>query len=103
MTDAQSHGRTGAPGGAMQVSLVSPEQALFDGDATAVVAPAYDGKVGILHGHAPFLTLLGQGDLVIRRKGEDASRRFHVAGGFLQVVGDRVRVVAEQAQERGAV
>ena len=83
----------------MNVSLVSPEPALFDGDATAVVAPAYDGKVGILRRHAPFLTLLGAGDLVIRTG--SGARRFHVEGGFLQVVGDRVRVVAEQAREGG--
>ena len=81
----------------MNVSLVSPEQALFDGDATALVAPAFDGEVGILPRHAPFLTLLGTGQLVIRSGG--ASRRFHVEGGFLQVVGDRVRVVAEKAGE----
>ena len=83
----------------MKVSLVSPEQALFDGDATALVAPAFDGEVGILPRHAPFLTLLGTGDLVIRTGG--GARRFHVEGGFLQVVADRVRVVAEKAQERG--
>ena len=83
----------------MHVSVVSPEQALFDGDATAIVAPAYDGEVGILPRHAPFLTLLGTGDLVIRSPG--GARRFHVAGGFLQVVGNRVRVVAEKAREGG--
>jgi F-type H+-transporting ATPase subunit epsilon len=82
----------------MNVSLVSPEQALFDGDATAVVAPAYDGKVGILPRHAPFLTLLGTGDLVIRIAG--GARLFHVEGGFLQVVANRVRVVAEKATAR---
>ncbi len=84
----------------MNVSVVSPEQALFDGDATAVVAPAFDGEVGILPRHAPFLTLLGAGVLVIRSG--SGARRFRVAGGFLQVIGDRVRVVAEQAREQGA-
>jgi F-type H+-transporting ATPase subunit epsilon len=82
---------------AMRVSVVSPEQALFDGDATAVVAPAYDGEVGILPRHAPFLTLLGAGELVIRSGG--GARRFHVEGGFLQVLDSRVRVVAEQARD----
>jgi F-type H+-transporting ATPase subunit epsilon len=94
-TGAQGHGGT-----EMHVSVVSPEQALFDGDATAVVAPAFDGEVGILPRHAPFLTLLGAGELVIRSA--RGSRRFRVDGGFLQVVGDRVRVVAEQAGERAA-
>ncbi len=86
----------GAHGPAMRVSVVSPEKALFEGDATAVVAPAYDGEVGILPRHAPFLTLLGSGELVVRRQSE--TRRFVVSGGFIQVSGDIVRVVAEQAK-----
>jgi len=81
----------------MRVSVVSPEQALYDGDATALVAPAYDGEVGILPRHAPFLTLLGAGELVIRSPG--GARRFRVEGGFLEVHGNRVRVVAERAAE----
>ncbi len=83
-------------GAGMRVSVVSPEKAVFDGDATAVVAPAYDGEVGVLPRHAPFLTLLGKGDLLIRSAG--GSQRIRVEGGFLQVLGNRVRVVAEKAQ-----
>jgi F-type H+-transporting ATPase subunit epsilon len=80
----------------MQVTVISPESNMFDGEADAVVAPAFDGEVGILPNHAPFMTLLGEGKLVVRR-GESASR-FHVRGGFLQVVDNRVRVVAEHVQ-----
>jgi F-type H+-transporting ATPase subunit epsilon len=80
----------------MRVSLVSPEKALFEGEATAVVATAYDGEVGILPRHAPFITLLGKGDLVIRSG--VSSQRFRVDGGFLQVAANRVRVVAEKAE-----
>jgi F-type H+-transporting ATPase subunit epsilon len=79
----------------MRVTLIAPDRSLFDGTATSVVAPAYDGLVGILPGHAPFLTLLGTGPLTIAEGG--SSSRFTVAGGFLQVVGDTVRVVAEHA------
>ena len=87
----------GAAGpGAMHVTVVSPERQVFDGEATAVVAPVYDGLVGILPHHAPFLTLLGRGNLVVRQGAE--SRQFVVAGGFAQVVGNRVRIVVEQAQ-----
>jgi F-type H+-transporting ATPase subunit epsilon len=80
----------------MQVTVISPEAAMFDGDADAVVAPAFDGEVGILPNHAPFMTLLGKGKLVVRR-GETTSS-FMVRGGFLQVVDNRVRVVAEHVQ-----
>jgi F-type H+-transporting ATPase subunit epsilon len=81
----------------MRVTVISPERAVFDGDAEAMVAPAFDGQVGILPRHAPFMTLLGQGELRIRQG--EAARRFEVRGGFLQVAGDNVRVVAEHARE----
>ncbi len=82
----------------MRVTVISPERAVFDGDADAVVAPAYDGEVGILPRHAPFMTLLGSGRLTIRSGGEPP-RTVWVEGGFLQVVNDMVRVVAEHARE----
>jgi len=69
---------------------------MFDGEADSVVAPAYDGEVGILPHHAPLMTLLGEGTLVVRQGG--ASHRFQVRGGFLQVVDNRVRVVAEHVR-----
>jgi F-type H+-transporting ATPase subunit epsilon len=77
----------------MRVSVVSPEQLLFEGDATAVVVPAYDGLVGILPRHAPFLSLLGKGVLTVR--GGEGEHRFKVEGGFVQVRANTVRVVAE--------
>src|SRR2546426_793803 len=57
----------------MHVTVVSPERAVFDGAADAVVAPAYDGQGGVLPGHAPFLALLGTGVLAGRQGG--AARR----------------------------
>ncbi len=80
----------------MQVTVISPEASKFDGEADAVVAPAYDGEVGILPNHAPFMTLLGAGTLTVRHA--DAVTRFSIKGGFLQVVDNRVRVVAEHVQ-----
>ena len=76
----------------LHVSVISPESLLFEGDAPSVVAPAHDGEVGILTGHAPMVTVLGTGTL---RIGDGLS--FSVAGGFLQVVDDHVRVVTERA------
>jgi F-type H+-transporting ATPase subunit epsilon len=79
----------------LRVSVSSPERMLFDGEATGVVAPAFDGFVGILQGHAPMMTLLGTGEL--RLDGPEG-RKFSIRGGFLQVVDDRVRVVTEHAE-----
>jgi len=80
----------------MRVVVISPEQSVFDGDADQVVAPAFDGEVGILPRHAPFMTLLGNGVLTVKQGA--ATSRFQVSGGFLQVLHDTVRVVAGQAR-----
>lgn len=78
----------------LHVSVISPESLLYEGDAPSVVAPAFDGEVGILTGHAPMVTVLGTGTL---RVGDGPS--FAVAGGFLQVVDNQVRVVTERASK----
>ena len=77
----------------LAVAVISPEQTVYEGTASSVVAPAYDGEVGILPDHAPMLTLLGEGVL---RIGE--SVRVQVRGGFIQVADNVVRVVTEMAR-----
>ena len=80
----------------MHVTVISPERAVFDGEADALVAPAFDGLVGILPHHAPFMTLLGEGTLTVRQG--TGAHAVKVRGGFLQVVRDTVRVVTEQIE-----
>jgi F-type H+-transporting ATPase subunit epsilon len=79
----------------LKVSVISPERVLYEGTARGVIAPAFDGEVGILPMHAPLMTLLGRGTL--RVDTAEGEQRFQVEGGFLQVVDDAVRVVTEQA------
>ena len=79
----------------LRVSVISPESVLFEGEAVSVVAPAFDGEVGILENHAPMMTLLGKGPL--RLSGGAGEKRFAIEGGFLQVVGNSVRIVTEKA------
>ena len=83
----------------MHVSVISAERSVFEGEADAVVAPAYDGLVGILPRHAPFMTLLGEGIVNIRQSAtEKVTTRLQVAGGFLQVASNVVRIVARSAR-----
>ena len=79
----------------LKVSLISPEALLFEGETESVIAPAFDGELGILTGHAPLMTLLGKGTLRIGAGG--AGKAFSIEGGFLQVVENVVRVVTEKA------
>ena len=69
---------------------------MFDGEAESVVATAFDGELGILRNHAPLMTVLGEGEMRIKRGG--AEERFRVDGGFLQVVDNVVTVLTEKAE-----
>jgi len=80
--------------GTLHVRVVSPEKLVFEGDVAAVVAPAWDGKVGILPGHAPFLALLGHGELALDLA-KGGSQTYYVAGGVLKVEGEGVTVLTE--------
>ena len=80
----------------LSVSVISPERILFEGSAKSLVAPAFDGEMGIMPMHAPLMTLLGKGILRVESV-EGGMQRFNVDGGFLQVAEDQVRVVTETA------
>ena len=82
----------------MHVTVIAPDRAVFEGDADSIVVPAFDGLVGILPHHAPLITLLGDGELAVRHGG--STHVIHVRGGFLQVIRESVRVVAEYAQTK---
>ena len=81
--------------GMLDVRVVSPDRIVFEGEASAVTAPAWDGYVGILRGHAPMLTLIGSGEMTIDRPG--GSDAFYVAAGVLKVERDRVTLLTEYA------
>jgi F-type H+-transporting ATPase subunit epsilon len=80
---------------ALSVHVVTPEEEVWTGEATMVVATAADGQLGVLPGHAPLLALLGQGPLEIETGGGRVKAT--VDGGFLHVANDRVDVLAEHA------
>lgn len=78
------------------VQIISPERSVYDGEATFAAVPAWEGELGVLHGHAALLALLGSGTLRLETPG--GTRRFRVAGGFMRVADDRLTVVSEEAE-----
>jgi F-type H+-transporting ATPase subunit epsilon len=76
----------------MDVSIVTPQEEVFAGEARWVVAPGAEGEFGILPGHTPFLTTLLEGEVVVATA--DGEERFHVTDGFVEVRDDRVVVLA---------
>lgn len=82
----------------LHVRVVSPERVVHEGEASSLVVPAWDGKLGVLPGHAPFLGLLGAGEFSIDLPG-GGSRTFHVAGGVIKIERNQVTVLTEYAGE----
>ena len=77
------------------LEIVTPERLAYSDTVDAVVLPGSEGELGVLPHHAPLLTMLGVGELRIRKSGAEES--FAIVGGFLQVRPDRVVVMAETA------
>jgi F-type H+-transporting ATPase subunit epsilon len=81
----------------IHVEVVSREEKVFDeAEADMVLVPAVEGEMGVLPRHAPVLTTLGFGELVVR-KGE-AEERFAIFGGVVDIRPGRVVVLAEMAE-----
>lgn len=79
----------------IRLEIVTPEKLAYSDDVDAVVLPGSEGELGILPHHAPLLSLLGAGELRIRKAGEEES--FAIVGGFVQVRPDKIVVMAETA------
>lgn len=80
----------------LNVELVTPERKLAQHEADEVIAPGAEGLFGVRPGHAPLLSLLEAGPLSIIEGGK--TTRYFVAGGFVEVGPERVRVLAEVAE-----
>ena len=83
----------------LHVELVVPRGRLWAGEARMVIAKTLDGDMGVLTGHTPVLGILAEGSVVRVFPGESQDElSAAVAGGFLSVAGDRVSILARQAQ-----
>jgi F-type H+-transporting ATPase subunit epsilon len=81
----------------MQVEIVTGERVVFSEDGVdMVVAPGGDGVLGILPHHAPLITTLAGGELRVKKGGEEQS--ILVFGGFMEVTGDKVIILADTAE-----
>lgn len=76
--------------------VVTAERILFSGEVDLVLAPGVEGQLGILPHHAPLITALQPGELVVRRGDEEIV--FAVGGGFLEVVRNKVTILADSAE-----
>lgn len=79
----------------LTLEIVTPEARVYSDTIDSVVIPTVEGEVGILPGHIPLLTQVEDGELRVTKNGQ--TEWLVVGGGFAQVEGNRVRVLAEHA------
>ena len=77
------------------LEIVTPERLAYSDTVESVQLPGVEGELGVLPHHTPLVSMLGLGELKIRKDGEIET--FAIAGGFLQVRPDKVVVMAEMA------
>jgi len=80
----------------LHLTVITPAKAVFDAAAASVVAPAFDGEVGVLPGHAPMMALLGTGEVRITTL-DGTKKRLAVRGGFLQINKNKVTLLTPEA------
>jgi F-type H+-transporting ATPase subunit epsilon len=80
----------------LKFEIVTAERVIYSADVDIVIAPGVEGQLGILPHHAPLLTMLQPGELVVRKEGEETA--IFVSGGFLEVMQNRVTVLADAAE-----
>ena len=81
----------------MEVEVVSPDRALFQGEASEVYARSVEGEIGILPGHQPALLLLDVAPLRVKTP-DGTEHVFAVHSGFLEIREDHLRVLADIAE-----
>jgi F-type H+-transporting ATPase subunit epsilon len=78
--------------------VVSVERSLFEGEVEFIIARGADGELGVLARHAPLMTILKPGPLRIQEIFGGTEEVLFVGGGFLEVLPDRVTVLADVAE-----
>jgi F-type H+-transporting ATPase subunit epsilon len=85
----------------LKLDIVTIERQVYSDDVDMVVAPGVEGELGILPGHAALITSLNEGELRVTR-GEQL-QIFAIGGGYLEVLNNRVTVLADTAEQAAEI
>jgi F-type H+-transporting ATPase subunit epsilon len=80
----------------IKIDIVTAERLVFSEDADIVMVPGVDGELGILPHHAPIMTMIKPGEVLVRKGAEEYS--LAVSGGFLEVKPDHITILADAAE-----
>ena len=78
------------------LEVVTPDRLVLSTEADVVVCPGVEGQFGVLPGHIPFLSALEIGEMYYKAGGK--TEYLAVSGGFAEVTGEKVTIVAESAE-----
>jgi len=81
----------------IRCEVVTAERTVFEDDVNMVVAPGIEGQLGILPNHAPLMTSLTFGELIIHRDGQE-DEFIAIGGGFMEVGPAHVTILADSAE-----
>jgi F-type H+-transporting ATPase subunit epsilon len=81
----------------MILEIITAERQVYSDEVDMVIAPGIDGQLGILPRHAPLMTMLKPGELTVRKEGEE-DIYVAVSGGFMEVLGNRVSILADACE-----
>jgi F-type H+-transporting ATPase subunit epsilon len=80
--------------------IVTPEAKFYSGDVHFVVVPGTEGEMGFLYDHAPVVSTLADGVVRIQEEEGGPHKEFAIEGGYVQVDGKKVIILADKAEER---
>ena len=81
----------------MELQIITAEREVFSGEVDTLVAPGIEGQLGIRPNHAPLITVLQPGELMVRAAGEESY--LALSGGYMEVLGNRVIILADAAED----
>ncbi len=84
----------------LTVTVISPEEVLYGGVASAVFLPGTSGRFEVLPGHAPLISTLEEGEIVAR-DGEGAEHRIGIRSGVVRIAGDKLTACVEAKMTEG--
>ena len=81
----------------MQVSLVTPEENVFEGNVDSIIVPAESGSLGILPGHVPIIAQLTVG--IVKLGTEEGPRYFGIQRGYIEFLFNKANILTEKVVE----
>jgi len=85
----------------MQLDILTPEKKLYSGNVYGIQLPGISGSFEILEKHAPMVSALGKGHMkVLLEKSGNNNKHYEVTGGFIEVLNNKVTVLAEGVTEK---